>query len=317
MTNCTEAINHFAKEESTFKTIAQKMPVIQEAIKILKIPFEVTKSLQKSDCTLSDFYGMCIAMREKLKINVNKQNNKTNLAKCLLNGFEKRRSKMIRNEAMLACVYLDRRFSADLEEREIELAKMTLCNLWEKVRNSKAARSNTAPQREVETPNDEDEEDGFDMAKYFQSKGLFTAGTFESQNGQASVPTTEQSSAENKPNYNKSKSEFLILLDEFEQKYQFIDHKTSILKFWEEQKENFPEIHVIANILLGIPPSQAAIERAFSQFGFVYECHRTQLSPDLLEAILLIKLNKDLAHSVFNDDQTKLKHDFDLMENEN
>lgn len=98
------------------KTIEQKMPIIREAITILKVPFEVTKMLQKPDITLSDFYGGCLMMREKLKFFKDKREKKTNLAEHLLSAYENRRSKILDNQLMIAAVYFDRRFSSELTE---------------------------------------------------------------------------------------------------------------------------------------------------------------------------------------------------------
>lgn len=126
-------IEHFAKTKCAFKAVHQKFDLIREATKLLKIPYEVTKLLQKKGCTLSDFYGAAIGMREKLKIANNKPNNKTDLAQCLLNEFEKRRPHLINNKAMLSAVYLDRRFAIDLTDRETELAKLVLCDIWDRI----------------------------------------------------------------------------------------------------------------------------------------------------------------------------------------
>lgn len=105
---CEELINLFAKKDSSFKTLLQKMPKVKEAVKILKIPYIVTKMLQKSDAMLSDFYGACIMMKEQLKALNNKHGKQTNLADKLLGEFESRRSKMLNNQAMIAAVYLYR-----------------------------------------------------------------------------------------------------------------------------------------------------------------------------------------------------------------
>lgn len=128
---CAQAIEFFKLNDDTFKIVHQKLQHIKEAVNLLQIPFEVTKLLQRRDCTLSDFYGACIKMREKFKIAAQKD-MKTNLAKQLLAEFEKRNGQLMKNEAMLSAVFLDRRFSVDLSERETELAKIALSNTWER-----------------------------------------------------------------------------------------------------------------------------------------------------------------------------------------
>lgn len=311
---CEEVIKHFAGKESTFKTVAQKMQIIKEVIRILKVPFEITKSLQIADYTLSDFYGSCIMMRERLKMLMNKQDKRTDLATCLLDEFDKRRTKILRNQAMLAAVYLDRRYSAEMEEREIELAKLSLWNLYDRLKNSRAINKNTETHEEPEELNVDDER--FDFEAYFKSKGLVTVGADGLQHEQTHTTRTEMSSADTedssiKTDYTKSKAEFLLLLDDFEKIFPLTHHNKPILTFWEEQKRNFPELYEVAIIVFAIPPSQATVERSFSQFGFVFNCRRCRISSELLEAILLIKLNKDIAYDVFENDLAILEDDLE------
>lgn len=287
------------------------MPMIMEAIKILEIPFEVTKKIQKPDFTLSEFYGACIKMREMLKFFAGKQDKKSNLAKCLLSEYDGRRSKMLRNQAMLAAVYLDRRFGADLDADEIELSKLTLCSIWEQVKSIRAPNENTHVHQE--SIDDTNREVEFDFASYFAMKGFVT--TDIGQCDQATSNNIERSSDKDiSPNYKMTKSEFLISLDSFERKFPIINHTIPVFTFWEEQKQNFPEIFEVSNILFAIPPSQATVERSFSQFGFVFNSRRCKIASETLEDILLIKLNKNISYEVFRRDLEKLQGEFEQTE---
>lgn len=323
MLKCEDAISHFAKSETIFKIIENKMPQIKEAVKILKIPYEVTKSLQKPEFTLSDFYGSCIAMRERLNILNNKRNKRTDLAAYLIDEFDARRPKMLQNQAMLAAVYLDRRFSVDLKEREVELAKHVLCNLWDRVKNTRTNTNSDNPDISDETLSNESSEDEshFDFAAFFKAKGFVTADSINPQQPHTSgngneTSTVNTDGSQKQPNYKKTKSEFLCLLDEFERKFPLINHETPVLSFWNEHREQFPEIYEVAIILIGIPASQSTIERSFSHFGFVFSCRRCNLASNLLEDILFIRLNKELAYKVFKDDLEKLILDFHSSEKE-
>lgn len=95
------------------------------------------------------------------------------------------------------------------------------------------------------------------------------------------------------------------MLDEFERKLPIIRHDTSFISFWGDQKSHFREIHEIAVILFGIPPSQAEVERTFSQFAFVFTCRRSNIGSKLLQDIMMIKLNKPLTYKVFEKDLKK------------
>lgn len=231
---CEEAINFFGKTDATFKTIEQKMPIIRDAVKVLKIPFEVTKMLQKHDITLSDFYGACLMMREKLKFFKNKRDKRTDLAEHLLSAFENRRSRMLDNQLMIAAVYLDRRFSSELTENHIGLAKLFLSNLWERLRNlrNKTIESSVVSEKELNSMHSDDEET-FSFEKYFQGRGLFV--TDHINNNQLERPAVNSAiistNESTQPNYTKSKTEFLLLLEDFEQKYQIINHDTPIISF--------------------------------------------------------------------------------------
>lgn len=172
---CEEAINFFGRTDSTFKTVKQKMPVIQEVIKILKIPFEATKLLQRQDATLSDFYGWCIMMRERLKLLKNKCEKKTDLAQRMHYEYENRSSKMLNNQATIAAVYLDRRFSAELDNSQIGLAKLTLSNFWERIRKFRTKTNDAITTNDEQVNISSDSEDEFDFAKYFEAKGVFVS----------------------------------------------------------------------------------------------------------------------------------------------
>lgn len=292
------------------------MPKVKEAVKILKIPFIVTKMLQKSDATLSDFYGACIMMKEKLKVCTNKQGKQTDLADRLLGEFENRRATMLNNHAMMAAVYLDRRLSADLNEYQVGLAKLILMNFWERVRKSRTKLTEVPEVNEVQpnqSSNSKDESE-FSFQKYFQAKGVFVdeqtqaLGTMVNlSEPPIAINDTPNATESVGPNYSETKSEFAILLDKFERKFPIIRHEISIIPFWEEQKNHFQEIYEMALIFFGIPPSQAEVERSFSQFGFVFTCRRCNLGFKLLQDIMMIKLNKEHSYKVFENDLKKEK----------
>ena len=76
-------------------------------------------------------------------------------------------------------------------------------------------------------------------------------------------------------------------------------HKESILKFWKNKKNDFPELHAVACVINGLPPTQATVERSFSVLALIYNNRRSQLSQNMLENILRIKLNAEIVSSIF------------------
>lgn len=290
MVECKHAIHFFAEKENTFKAVVQQFAKIEEVVKILKIPYIFTKSIQKADYTLSDVYGSCITLREKLKMFASKRNRLTNLADCLLQEFENKRFRMLRSPIMYATVFLDRRYANDLNIRELELAKVTLCNVWERIQQQHNDQN-------IEAITEEDDGDSsFDLDQYMLTKS-----------SNIPEPVVENLAARvsnliTTPNYNMLKSDFLLALDKFENTFPVISSKIEILDFIEKNKSQFPEICIVANILFGIPPSQSSVERTFSHYAFVFNSLRNSLKPSLLEKILLIRLNKSLVKQIFQEE---------------
>lgn len=198
-----------------------------------------------------------------LKLNfASKPNLKTDLAKQLLVEFEKRKGQMLKNEAMLSAVYLDRRFAVDLTEREVELAKISLCNMWDRFRHVQQSVNESQPHQQPP-----------EIESNLQSK----AGEVNQENDWESINTvdtnaecTEVTVSTRHSNYMATRHEFLIMLNDFEQKYKFLTHKTNILEFWKNQKEIWPEIYAISSIYNAIPPSQATVERTFSTLSYIF-----------------------------------------------
>lgn len=91
-------------------------------------------------------------------------------------------------------------------------------------------------------------------------------------------------------------------LSKFETTFTVISFKIDIISFINTNRSQFPEISVVADILFGIPPSQSAVERSFSQLSFIFNSLRNSLSPALLEKLLLIRLNKNIVTGIFEEE---------------
>lgn len=255
-------------------------------------------------------------MREKLKIVTSKPNLKTDLAKHLLDEFEKRKSQMLKNEAMLSAVYLDRRYAVDLTEREVELAKISLCNMWDRFRQTQQSVNENQPQPrpdEIECAADESDEFNFDISS--------KAGEIDQENEDESNDTigtnaecSEMTVTTCRPNYKATRHELLIMLHDFEQKYKLLKHKTNYLEFWKNQKEIWPEIHAISSIYNAIPPSQATVERTFSTLAYIFGPLRSNLNTELLSDIMLIKLNSTFLHEIFSNERLELQKQYSSLD---
>lgn len=74
--------------------------------------------------------------------------------------------------------------------------------------------------------------------------------------------------------------EFLIFLEQYDEKPIRLNHKYSILQYWEEQRDKYPELHQLACIVNTIAPTQVSVERAFSTLNWIYPHKRSRLSPN-------------------------------------
>jgi hypothetical protein len=100
--------------------------------------------------------------------------------------------------------------------------------------------------------------------------------------------------------------QFLKAIDDYENNLVRLHHSESVLKFWENSKTKYPELYEVATVFIAIPPTQATVERVFSVLGFVYSSRRYNLSQSMLESIILIKMNKDLANEIFEEEMSEL-----------
>lgn len=113
---------------------------------------------------------------------------------------------------------------------------------------------------------------------------------------------TPADSQNGEPNYSLSNTVMYNILHSFDEKVGRQPVNKNVFEFWKDQKFVYPEIYLLATIINAIPPTQATTERCFSSLSFIFDEKRTQLSLILLEQILLIRLNKDLIKTIFDED---------------
>lgn len=194
----------------------------------------------------------------------------------LLEQTQIREPYLLNNSAMLAAVYLDPRYKFKLSTNEIQIAKLSLESLLQRVRRSKLQQSQ--PKESVV------DEDSFE--EECVRSGLARASYGANLN--SSEPIESESGSES-------------LFAEYE-KISRIHHKSSLLQFWHDHSNNHPVLYELACIIYSIPPSQTTVERSFSILGFIYNCRRNRLSPQHLEDILMIILNRDMVEIIHKRD---------------
>lgn len=265
--------------------------------------------LQKTDCSLSDFFGELIIMKEKLVLWSAKANKKTNLASRLIEQYERRKRSLLDNEAMVSAAFLVRRYGLKLDADQTAFAKLSLCKLWDRVCKKQSKDTQTNADRTLDVANDSFNFDDFDI-EMFLSSSSSTPSISASDSQMNEVPQSVQS----EDDFRKTKEEFMVLLNNFEKDFPRIRYKTDMKTFRQEKKNKYPEIHVLAMILNAIPPAQASFERVFSTVAFVFDKGRSRLDELILQNILLIKLNKEKLEAIFDNDVEKLKIEYIEME---
>lgn len=254
--------------------------------------YVTTKQLQLVEFTLSDFYGCLLVLKENLIKYLDNVPQITNLAAFLQTELNSRLPMIVKNPLMLCAIFLDRRYSTELTNDEKTLAIRTLIKLWEDIRYEHLGSNSNN-----DNVNNNDSFDFQDnvsvLESYFKSKGVDSVAL--------DCCETEE------PDYSLSNSQMEALLWNFDGKMKRQPSSTKLLEFWSKNEKTFPEIYRLSTIINAIPPSQSTTERSFSSLGFIYNDKRTNLSLVLLEQILLIRLNKDLMVSVFDEDAQSIK----------
>jgi hypothetical protein len=89
-----------------------------------------------------------------------------------------------------------------------------------------------------------------------------------------------------------SKRQIRPILENFKNSPR-LDKNTSILAHWERNKNTCPkELYELGQIALAVPPTQVSVERLFSGLKYVLTHLRTNIKPELLEDILIIRTNE-------------------------
>lgn len=137
---CEHIIRYFAKTDRSCKLLLTKWHVIKEMKRILHVPYLTTLMLQKNEFTLSDFFGcLQILTMQFNKIIAEPGRKYTSLAEKLLQTLSQRKKKLVDNPLMICALYLDPRYKCEVEnnQEKVMLAKLTLENLWERVKIAK------------------------------------------------------------------------------------------------------------------------------------------------------------------------------------
>lgn len=270
---CKDAINYYVqKNVKLFEMLLNKIKALKELICVLEIAFQ-DKSL-----TLSDVFGTWTKMKLHLEACTQKIAYKTKLSQHLLSAINVREHTILKNSYMECCLFLDPRFRSFIlkDHDAVERAKAKLITVWCRLNPSKSA-TNSAEEAGNESS---------DLHFSFDAKAELNKLMCQNESNRANIS--------HEPIENANDFDIEGALDLFQP--NVLSSESSVLEFWSAQKDS--PLHNVAMAVFSIPPTQVQIERDFSSLGHVFGIRRYRLSQHLLEAVLLIHLNKDVFFDV-------------------
>lgn len=168
------------------------------------------------------------------------------------------------------------RYNVLLSEQEKIDAKNHIIETWEQDKGLKQANPAPTPPASAVTP---------------ASRPTSTAETSSELNDdpvEIMLREKESSVRTVAPTVDKRKLE--SVLDEFLLQER-VPQKTNVLSYWNDNRGVNSELFSLSQIVLALPVTQVSVERSFSGLRFILSELRSNLAPDILENILLIRAN--------------------------
>lgn len=238
---------------------------LNEIVTVLEIPFIATQNMQRVGYGLTDFYIGWMRMNRSLPRHVD---GRLKLAENLIAELKRREGVLLDTPTMLAAMYLDPRIKYKLDDTQKECAMLALEQLHIRVSNS--SMENAVNQ----SSND----------------------TLDELNASAAYAHSDNSNNNN----NNRAAEMNVYLKPIRDCFVQYDCalpgniKSSVMDFWKNNKHKFPILYELVCIVHAVQAGQCCVERNFSGFSYVYDCHRIKLLPKNIANIMMVKLNKDV-----------------------
>lgn len=195
----------------------------------------------------------------------------TEFATEFVNNIKRRESALFESEIVLAAIYMDPRYNVILTDAQIRAAKDCLLNTDTRIEElciETEKASNEDNSCIIQDTSHIVEEDEFES---LLKNAEAVRGQTKSRN------STSSCSVENK-------------LDDF-LKESRLKSSTDILSYW--NNKNTSELYKLAEVLLTVPPTQVSVERLFSALKFILSPHRSRMNGNLVNDILVIRLNRN------------------------
>ncbi|XP_037811340.1 uncharacterized protein LOC119603395 [Lucilia sericata] len=237
--------------------ISQEMwKSISDAVDTLRPANIATKTLQMEQLTFGDAYAAWCNCKLQL------QKIKTNFSNNLIEHMKNKENILFENDAFIGAIFMDPRWNVVLKNSLKERAIEHVISVIDKM--------NSLTQTDCI---------------------LVTDG--EMNNSSSSIDSLEAILQNiEKENYGKNAS-IRELLNEFSKEKRLCLHD-NVIQWWEDRREIKSQLYNIAMVLLAVPATQVSVERLFSGVKFLMNPSRNRLDEDSLNAIVVIRSNKDL-----------------------
>jgi hypothetical protein len=268
---CVDMARNELKELHLSQSDWDKIKEICAALLPAKI---ATKIMQEEQLVFGDFFKAWLRCKLETK-SIN-----TNFATALAAKMTIREALLLDNDAFLAAIFMDPRFQITLSAEKKERAICHLESTW--------ARMENLLSQEIELETDIGDADADAEAIVTQELELDPLELMLQQQEDANSTTdiTLPRSSQ------LSKRQIRPILENFKNSPR-LDKNTSILAHWERNKNTCPkELYELGQIALAVPPTQVSVERLFSGLKYVLTHLRTNIKPELLEDILIIRTNE-------------------------
>lgn len=74
-----------------------------------------------------------------------------------------------------------------------------------------------------------------------------------------------------------------------------VDRKTNVLQWWETKQKIYPQLYVMAQIVLSLPVTQVSVERLFSGLKFILSDLRYSMKSPILNDLMIVRTNNCLT----------------------
>lgn len=237
---------------------------VAEIISCLRPLSEATISLQKEQLTIGDFYITWLDCKNKVGA------FQHSFANSLHTAMEQRQIKLLQNDVVLEALYLDGRLNVVLSLEECQKARSLLNDIFKNIENIRVQDIT-----EIETVS------------------LTNAIPQASTSRDLSAVENLLLNTELVRGNTRKKRSFDLCLYEVITAPR-LDLTQNIIRHWTNKAVVSSEIAEVAKVVLSAPATQVSVERLFSSLRFILHPLRSNISPNLLKDLMVVRANKDL-----------------------